>query len=116
MARVFANTTIRELAGTAAVPVINGLCDLEHPCQALADLLTIWESAAATWKGGKSPTSATETTWRTRLLLAARGREVVIACPEATTAGRDGPGGRGRWARALLLVHDPGGRRAPGRT
>ena len=44
MARVFAHATVEELAGHASVPVINGLCDLEHPCQALADFLTILES------------------------------------------------------------------------
>ncbi|MDD4903535.1 MAG: ornithine carbamoyltransferase [Candidatus Bipolaricaulis sp.] len=43
MARVFKHETILELAKHATVPVINGLCDLHHPCQALADLLTVWE-------------------------------------------------------------------------
>ncbi len=43
MARVFKHETILELAKHATVPVINGLCDLHHPCQGLADLLTVWE-------------------------------------------------------------------------
>jgi len=43
MARVFAHQTVIELAQYATVPVINGLSDLLHPCQALGDLLTIWE-------------------------------------------------------------------------
>jgi len=43
MARVFAHQTIVELAQYSKKPVINGLCDLEHPCQALADFLTLWE-------------------------------------------------------------------------
>ena len=43
MARVFSHEHIEELAAAAAVPVINGLSDLHHPCQALADLLTIRE-------------------------------------------------------------------------
>lgn len=43
MARVFKNETVVELAKYATVPVINGLCDVEHPCQALADLLTLRE-------------------------------------------------------------------------
>lgn len=42
-ARTFSHTTIRSLAEYAAVPVINALSDEEHPCQALADLLTIVE-------------------------------------------------------------------------
>ncbi len=41
MARVFSHQTIVDLANAAQVPVINGLCDREHPCQALADLMTI---------------------------------------------------------------------------
>ncbi len=43
MARVFAHADIEELAAFSHVPVINGLSDYNHPCQALADLLTILE-------------------------------------------------------------------------
>jgi ornithine carbamoyltransferase len=43
MARVFKHETVEELARYATVPVINALSDLEHPCQALGDLLTIHE-------------------------------------------------------------------------
>jgi len=43
MARTFAHSTVVDLAEYASIPVINGLSDLEHPCQALADLLTVWE-------------------------------------------------------------------------
>lgn len=43
MARVFSHKTIRELAENADIPVINGLCDLEHPCQILCDLFTVIE-------------------------------------------------------------------------
>jgi ornithine carbamoyltransferase len=42
-ARVFAHKTLEELARCASVPVINALSDLEHPCQAMADLYTLWE-------------------------------------------------------------------------
>jgi len=42
-ARVFAHRTLEELAQHATIPVINGLSDLEHPCQAIADLFTLWE-------------------------------------------------------------------------
>ncbi len=42
-ARTFSHQTLEVLAGHATVPVINALSDLEHPCQALADLLTIYE-------------------------------------------------------------------------
>ncbi|MBI4721628.1 MAG: ornithine carbamoyltransferase [Candidatus Stahlbacteria bacterium] len=43
VARVFAHQTIEELAKYATIPVINALSDYEHPCQALADLFTIYE-------------------------------------------------------------------------
>ncbi len=43
MARVFGHEIVLDLARYAGVPVINGLSDLEHPCQILADLLTIQE-------------------------------------------------------------------------
>lgn len=43
MTRTFAHSTVRELAENSKVPVINGLSDLEHPCQVLADFQTIYE-------------------------------------------------------------------------
>jgi ornithine carbamoyltransferase len=43
MARVFEHSVIAGLAEHATIPVINGLCDTYHPCQGLADLLTILE-------------------------------------------------------------------------
>jgi ornithine carbamoyltransferase len=43
MARVFSHATVEGLAEHATVPVINGLSDREHPCQALADYFTLWE-------------------------------------------------------------------------
>jgi ornithine carbamoyltransferase len=57
VARVFAHQTIVELAQYASVPVVNALCDLEHPCQILADLLTVKdhrgsvEGATIAWTG-----------------------------------------------------------------
>ncbi|MEN6556252.1 MAG: ornithine carbamoyltransferase [Anaerolineaceae bacterium] len=44
MARVFEHQHVLELAHWANVPVINGLSDFSHPCQALADALTIYEN------------------------------------------------------------------------
>ncbi len=43
MARVFDHAHVEELAEWADIPVINGLSDYNHPCQALADALTIYE-------------------------------------------------------------------------
>ncbi len=44
LARLFSHAELLDLAAHASVPVINGLTDLEHPCQALADLLTLHET------------------------------------------------------------------------
>jgi ornithine carbamoyltransferase len=41
VARVFSHRSLEELARFSAVPVVNALSDYEHPCQALADLLTL---------------------------------------------------------------------------
>lgn len=41
--RTFSHNTVSEMAKHASVPVINGLSDLHHPCQALGDLMTIIE-------------------------------------------------------------------------
>ena len=49
VARTFSHRTLETPASYSGVPVINALSDLEHPCQALADLLTIYEK-----KGGLS--------------------------------------------------------------
>jgi len=46
-ARTFAHRTLEVMASYAGVPVINALSDLEHPCQALTDLLTIYEKKGA---------------------------------------------------------------------
>jgi ornithine carbamoyltransferase len=43
MARVFSHAHVAELAAQSRVPVINGLSDFEHPCQALGDLMTLGE-------------------------------------------------------------------------
>ncbi|MFB6121746.1 MAG: ornithine carbamoyltransferase [Halobacteriaceae archaeon] len=56
MARLFEHEKMEELAEYADVPVVNGLTDRAHPCQTLADLLTIRErfpdfDASVTWVG-----------------------------------------------------------------
>lgn len=43
MIRTFSHSRIEELALYSQVPVINGLTDISHPCQALADILTLYE-------------------------------------------------------------------------
>ncbi|PFE05684.1 ornithine carbamoyltransferase [Bacillus cereus] len=52
MIRTFSHADVEELAKEASIPVINGLTDDHHPCQALADLMTIYEEVH-TFKGIK---------------------------------------------------------------
>ncbi|AWC29710.1 MULTISPECIES: ornithine carbamoyltransferase [Bacillus cereus group] len=52
MIRTFSHADVEELAKKANIPVINGLTDDHHPCQALADLMTIYEEVR-TFKGIK---------------------------------------------------------------
>lgn len=52
MIRTFSHADVEELAKEASIPVINGLTDDHHPCQALADLMTIYEEVH-TFKGVK---------------------------------------------------------------
>ncbi|HEY7098224.1 MAG TPA: ornithine carbamoyltransferase [Terriglobales bacterium] len=43
MIRTFAHEIVEDMAAYAGIPIINGLTDYSHPCQAMADFLTIWE-------------------------------------------------------------------------
>ena len=65
MIRTFSQADVDELAEHADVPVINGLTDEFHPCQALADVMTIRERLGSS-RACASPTSATGTTSATR--------------------------------------------------
>lgn len=83
VARVFKQETLEKMAEHAGVPVVNALSDDRHPCQALADALTIQERLgriagirfAFVGEGNNVATS-------TGLLLAMLGAEVRVASPE----------------------------------
>src|SRR5205085_7594287 len=53
MARTFAHKTVTDLAEYSTVPVINGLTDLSHPCQAMTDYFTAYERFGGELKGRK---------------------------------------------------------------
>lgn len=53
MARLFAHSDMLELAAHSSVPVINGLTDYNHPCQVLADALTMAERRGGVLEGTK---------------------------------------------------------------
>ncbi|MGH2393293.1 MAG: ornithine carbamoyltransferase [Candidatus Limnocylindria bacterium] len=81
-ARVHAHETVDTLARHASVPVINGLSDFEHPCQALADYFTLWERGLdvgrmrLAWIG-----DGNNVCHSVMLLGALLGSDVAVACP-----------------------------------
>ena len=80
--RTFAQATLQTLASYSSVPVINALSDDEHPCQALADLLTIHEAKGGL-KGVKIAYIGDGNNVATSLALAAvsAGANFTIAAP-----------------------------------
>ncbi|MEA3488172.1 MAG: ornithine carbamoyltransferase [Euryarchaeota archaeon] len=83
MIRAFQHSTIQEFARYASIPVINGLSDLEHPCQTLADLMTI--------KSYKNSLAGVKVAWIgdgnnvcNSLIggCAITGMEIAVACPK----------------------------------
>jgi ornithine carbamoyltransferase len=89
MIRTFAQEDVDELARHASIPVINGLTDTAHPCQALADIMTIRErlgrldGVRVAYLGDGNNVCAS-------LMIAASklGLEFVAATPRATTPTR----------------------------
>lgn len=82
LARVFAHRDVEELAACSRVPVINGLSDYSHPCQALSDLFTILEKRGSL-TGLKLAYIGDGNNVATSLLLAAAktGMDIALASP-----------------------------------
>lgn len=83
MIRSYLHETAVELAGYAKIPVINGLSDREHPCQILADIMTMKEEFGTT-EGLRVAYIGDSNNVSNSLLLAAplAGYEMAIASPE----------------------------------
>jgi ornithine carbamoyltransferase len=108
MIRTFAQNSVEELASFASVPVINGLTDLLHPCQIMADVMTIQENFGADLRdrkvawigdGNNMANSWLNAAWRF-------GFELRLACPEGyrpDSAILD----RARSAARIVLTDDP---------
>ena len=107
MIRTFAHSDVEELARYASVPVINGLTDLLHPCQILADLLTVrqhlggWEGKKVAWigDGNNMANSWINAAWRL-------GFDLTLACP----AGYDPDAAilaRAQRDAKVVVVRDP---------
>ena len=109
MIRTFAQSDVEELAANATIPVINGLTDSSHPCQALADVMTIrerfgrLEGLKVVYLGDGNNVCASLMVASAKL-----GMEFVAATPpeyrpdeEAVRIARDAGG-------SVELVEDPG--------
>jgi ornithine carbamoyltransferase len=83
MIRTFDHGDVEELARYATIPVINGLTDLLHPCQVMADLLTVRESLGG-WDGKVIAWIGDGNNMANSWLNAAGslGFELRLACPE----------------------------------
>ena len=83
MIRTFDHGDVEELARYGSIPVINGLTDLQHPCQILADLLTVREHAGG-WAGKAIAWIGDGNNMAHSWLDAAGvlGFELRLACPE----------------------------------
>jgi ornithine carbamoyltransferase len=108
MIRTYAHADVEELALYSSVPVINGLTDLLHPCQVLADVLTVRQSLGTlegkrvAWIGDGNNMAHSWINAAYRL-----GFALTLACPpgygpDATILGR-----AQREGAAVRLVRDP---------
>ncbi len=84
MARVFKHSTLETMVQYASVPVINGLSDYDHPCQVMADLLTLREHVGD-FAGKQFVFIGDGYNMANGLLLGASkiGLNIVVATPEA---------------------------------
>jgi ornithine carbamoyltransferase len=113
--RTFGHDVAEELARFAPVPVVNGLTDLSHPCQVLADLFTVWErlgpsalepgNARFAWIGDGTNMSHS---WIEAAAIL--GLDLSLACPEGydpdaavlARARKDGD-----WRHHIDVVRNP---------
>lgn len=112
MARVFAHSDVQELAAYSRVPVINGLSDYNHPCQALSDLFTIWEKRGKL-ENVKLAYVGDGNNVATSLLFAAAkvGMDMALASPEGYELSDDvvdlGQGFAAQSGSKIELGRDP---------
>jgi len=84
MARTFLHKSVTDLAKYADIPVINGLSDLEHPCQALADFFTILEHKGRVDGIKVAYLGDGNNICHSLMLLAGLvGADMVVGCPAA---------------------------------
>ncbi len=90
MIRTYSHQDVEELASWSSIPVINGLTDLLHPCQAMADFLTVYQRFG-TLHGLKLGFIGDGNNMAHSLMLGAAkfGLDFVIACPEGYQPARE---------------------------
>jgi len=88
--RTYGHDTLLEFARHATIPVINGLSDLHHPCQALADLMTILEKKGR-FRGIRLAYVGDGNNVTNSLIEAASltGMNVAVACPRGYEPDQD---------------------------
>src|SRR5665647_1903099 len=105
--RATRHSTIVEMADYASIPVINALSDLEHPCQLLADLMTIYEK--------KGTLSGLKLAWigdgnnvcnSAILACACFGMRIDVACPRGYEPNAEIVE-RGQKLSAVRIIRDP---------
>lgn len=111
VARVFQHSTVEDLARWSAVPVINALCDLYHPCQAMADIQTLRErfddltSLKFAFVGDGN--NVAQSLMLTSLRL---GMDFALACPPGYTPNPDivaqAEGLAAVSGASLIITHD----------
>src|SRR3954452_13867204 len=112
VARVFAQKTVEDLAEWSGVPVVNALSDMYHPCQALADVLTVRQRFGRL-SGLKlafigDGNNVAQSLMLTGLRL---GMDFALACPEGYSPNPDlvdqAEGLAAVSGASLLITHDP---------
>lgn len=110
--RAYKHEMVVELAENATVPVINALDDLEHPCQIVADLMTIKEKKGEL-RGLKLAYVGDGNNVANSLMLGAAimGMDFYIACPEGYEPNKDLTGLAKKIANEtgskIVITHDP---------
>lgn len=108
MIRTFDHADVQELAHFSTIPVINGLTDLLHPCQIVADVLTIQENFGEDLSGRKVAWVGDGNNMANSWLNAAYrfGFELRLACPKGYEPDKE-IFERARTAATVMLTHDP---------